>query len=744
MQAGFSYASYGIPHQMSYGYPQQTGGLTEQQLRQIYALQQPSYGAAAQAPSLYQQQPPGQNSQYVQPGSIAYTATQTPNGIMYQPVVAREVSVQTRQGLVKSLQYVPAGPHQGPQGQQPAAAYPQPASYGVQASHVSYPSQAQALAPGAMGNVPGVAYDMRTYGDAFSNGYPGVSPKDLKRAMKQRDKEERERRKLEERAAKKQQEWAKGSQHRLRAEGEELRRARERDRREEYENLEDHEDSYLRGRPDAVRSGVPGGAFNFAGAMGDLSINDEPRRRKMSTAGRSRPGSPSGINFGGPPLQPSYGATYGPGGPGGYVQERTINGIGARPGEIPGGPYPGAMGPGIVPGIPGAPAMAGMTNGVGVMPAPGGGIMPVPADRARTPYGGPNGGSTRSHPNTPSRVPISQMPPSPSNAVPTYGGAPSGASPYPRPGALPNGGTIPAPLYLDPAGLAGGGVAYSQAHAFSREPNPALPYAPFPRFDIVTDMDELFELLPEVPPLPAALVSHDVSRDDWARYMSDIIAAWQPNPQARLVHPPQRAAIVSSLTDTWNEHFFLRRGLHFIFDSVRMPSRHRSASRGSRGSRARYSDESESDNNDSDEPSESENEFDGPGLRVPGSRAGSRAGSRPGSRAGSRTGSHMGRRPRRRNAMSYSLTAECVPMRGRSGIPSAMSATTLMPGGTVMPSGGIVPGGGGGGGIVPGMVHMGGDPRLSGAPMGVGGMVDPRLGAAMGNPPATYQGMNFP
>ena len=65
MQAGYSYAPFGVPQQMSYTYPQQNGGLTEQQLRQIYALQQPSYGTVAQTSAVYQQQPP-HNQQYVQ------------------------------------------------------------------------------------------------------------------------------------------------------------------------------------------------------------------------------------------------------------------------------------------------------------------------------------------------------------------------------------------------------------------------------------------------------------------------------------------------------------------------------------------------------------------------------------------------------------------------------------------------------------------------------------------------------
>ena len=92
--------------------------------------------------------------------------------------------------MVKSVQYLPAGragttaPQQGvsaqQQQQQQAPVYQQPPSYGVQASRVAFPAQTQALPPGAMGHVPGVAYDMRTYGDAFSNGYPSnMSSKEM-------------------------------------------------------------------------------------------------------------------------------------------------------------------------------------------------------------------------------------------------------------------------------------------------------------------------------------------------------------------------------------------------------------------------------------------------------------------------------------------------------------------------------------------------------------------------------------
>lgn len=71
--------------------------------------------------------------------------------------------------MVKTIQYVPTGT--ATTSAPPAAA----SSYGVQTSQLGYPSHSQAPNPSQLGHVPGVAYDMRTYGDAF--GGP-INPKD--------------------------------------------------------------------------------------------------------------------------------------------------------------------------------------------------------------------------------------------------------------------------------------------------------------------------------------------------------------------------------------------------------------------------------------------------------------------------------------------------------------------------------------------------------------------------------------
>ncbi|KAF9507189.1 hypothetical protein BS47DRAFT_1385222, partial [Hydnum rufescens UP504] len=101
----------GPPPQVGYHYGAMPG---QPQYTQAYQTQQQPAYQAGHNPGAYQQ--PHQTSQYVQPGSVAYTASQAPNGgIVYQPVVAREVSIPTPQGVMKSIQYVPAGVPTGAQ-----------------------------------------------------------------------------------------------------------------------------------------------------------------------------------------------------------------------------------------------------------------------------------------------------------------------------------------------------------------------------------------------------------------------------------------------------------------------------------------------------------------------------------------------------------------------------------------------------------------------------------------------------
>jgi len=174
----------------------------------------------------------------------------------------------------------------------------------------------------------------------------------------------------------------------------------------------------------------------------------------------------------------------------------------------------------------------------------------------------------------------------------------------PGAGGMPGGGVgMPGRLGANAVGYPGpgpaAGVGYTQTLAFEREPNRSLTYPPFETFAIVMDMDELIEMLPEVPPLPAALVPHDVLHDDWARYMSDVVAAWK---QSRSSNPHDRATNVRPVLAKWNRQFFVRRGVQFNVSKLSKPHQRRSRSRGSHG---RYNSEdddflSESDSEDSD------------------------------------------------------------------------------------------------------------------------------------------------
>lgn len=181
-----------------------------------------------------------------------------------------------------------------------------------------------------------------------------------------------------------------------------------------------------------------------------------------------------------------------PGGPDGYSRDRRVSQRSRResfsggPGMPGGGLGGGGLGANLAPGGPGMPG-----GGMPYMRSPNGQIVPL---------GDPNMGAS------PSRMPISQIPPSPGrglgrgspyNAQPTYGGLPASA-----------------------AGPQANISQYTAAQAFARPPNPTVRFSSFQPFPIFNNMDEMYEMLPEVPPLPAALVDHDVLFEDWARWMT--------------------------------------------------------------------------------------------------------------------------------------------------------------------------------------------------------------------------------
>ena len=316
-----------------------------------------------------------------------------------------------------------------------------------------------------------------------------------------------------------------------------------------------------------MSAGIPDAGYDpsIEAKLANLSYGGGPRSRRPSNAGpmamgMGMPGGPPDP-YGGPPAPFAGPASNGPGmrpgipqGPGGIIPP------GAGAGG-PGGIIPGAAGGGMdgytrdrrisqrsmrdsmnpaagVPGLGGGlggpglggPGMGGPGMGGPGLGGPGfgGGLTP---GAAGAPGGPAAGGPYIKSPNgqvmplgdgvSPQRTPISQIPPSPGHALgrrspyaaPTYGGLPPGAA-----GVGPQAGPIV------PAGAPGGPPAnitqYSAAQAFSRPLNQASRYSPFKSFPIFNDMDEMYNMLPEVPPLPAAIVDHDVQFEDWARWMT--------------------------------------------------------------------------------------------------------------------------------------------------------------------------------------------------------------------------------
>ena len=306
--------------------------------------------------------------------------------------------------------------------------------------------------------------------------------------------------------------------------------------------------------------GMPGGPHEqtYGGAPFGAPPNGAPFGAPPNGAPFGAP--PNGPPFGAPPNGAPFGAPppngggmrpgmpQGPG-PGGIIP----TGAGAPGGPVPGGIIPGAAGGGVdgymrdrrisqrsmrdgMNAAAGLPGLAGLGAGLG-----GGGLSPSAAGGVpgAGPGAGPGSGPYMKSPNgqfmplgdqvSPQRTPISQIPPSPGHALgrrspyaaPTYGGLPPGAPPGVPPGAPPGvGGAGPiVPAGGPPSAQASIGQ-YGAAQAFARQPSPGSRYSPFKPFPIFNDMEEMYDTLPEVPPLPAALVDHDVRFEDWARWMT--------------------------------------------------------------------------------------------------------------------------------------------------------------------------------------------------------------------------------
>ena len=100
---------------------------------------------------------------------------------------------------------------------------------------------------------------------------------------------------------------------------------------------------------------------------------------------------------------------------------------------------------------------------------------------------------------------------------------------------------------------------------FGRPPNAALSYTQFDTLKI-QDMDDLVGNMPR---MPAVLTTHDVYHEDWIRFMRDLSDAWLgrlPLPESAKQdgRPPKRSVMATDLVELWNDSFFAPRGVELV------------------------------------------------------------------------------------------------------------------------------------------------------------------------------------
>lgn len=100
--------------------------------------------------------------------------------------------------------------------------------------------------------------------------------------------------------------------------------------------------------------------------------------------------------------------------------------------------------------------------------------------------------------------------------------------------------------------------------AFNRLPSfgrgSLAPFEPF----LITWLDNLAK---DMPRLPAVLVPHDITHQDWIKFMSDVTSVWlgqTRNPYPSSAVQPRRSTIASSVIDSWNSAFFLPRRIEVV------------------------------------------------------------------------------------------------------------------------------------------------------------------------------------
>ncbi|CAE6448808.1 unnamed protein product [Rhizoctonia solani] len=535
------------------------------------------------------------------PGTIAYAKSEGPDGIAtYTPVIAQETFYQTPSGPTRGIKWVTATSSQAS-----AAGIP---SGAITASSASQLPQMPTInmPPGGISSsgippagIPPLGGYPASPGDDYPAMKPGMSQREYEKAAKRMEKDRR----AAEKRARKEDKERKGGQ-------------RERDRdQDRWER--DNQDPYdiAGGRGDRQRRMSAGAGLGFERARrmsGGAMLRDDDLSRKLESLDMSFNSRRERRMSGG-------GAAYAPSNAGGFRsrknsmseagRDRKISGdYGQRqsfyppagagpPGGGYGAPIPGGYGAGAR-SMPGSPvrshsAFAPATHHDDI---PRGGPSPRPGYYSRSRHASPSMGSTH--------LPGGY-------GGPSYGGArdPTSASAYPAYGTERT--PYSTASNLPPAGDSyaltrrqTGGAPSSLYPVSGRELNRAQPFTAFEEFFLVEDLRELMQ--PQPPPLPAALVPHDVMAEEWDRCMQGLISLTSQALQS------SRSSAIDPLVDLvtqWNTTFFLPRGVDI---SIYKGNSRRSGPAMNLPSALRTYDESESESesesSSSSESSESEDD----------------------------------------------------------------------------------------------------------------------------------------
>ncbi|KAF8742971.1 hypothetical protein RHS02_03008, partial [Rhizoctonia solani] len=553
-----SYPSHGIPFPGAGGGPPQYANPNAPvQYGGQMGMMQPSGMMPPSMPATTAATDPYANAQ---PGTIAYAKSEGPDGIAtYTPVIAQETIYQTPSGPTRGIKWVTATSSQAS-----AAGIP---SGSITASNAAQLPQAVgmmppiSMPPGGIppGGIPPNAFPPPGTA-ATGYGYP-PSPGDdypvMKPGMPQREYEkEKERRASDKRARKEEKERSKN-------------RDRDRDRdRDRWER--DPQDPYdiTGGRGgERQRRTSTGASLGFerarrmsGGAMLreddlsrkleslDMSFNSR-RERRMSGGGgyapsaagaRSRKGSISEVG-----RERKYSGDFGLSRQSFYPPAGNGAPSGGYNAPVPGGYGAGAR---SMPGSPVRPHSAFHPNHYDDVPH--GGPSPRPGHYARSRHASPSMGPTHlpggygvSYGGGGARDPVS------ASAYPPYGN--ETRTPYSTASNLP-----PASDSYALARRPAAGAPNSLYSVSGRELNRAQPFTAFEEFFLVEDLRELMQ--PQPPPLPAALVPHDVMAEEWDRCMQGLISLTSQALQS------SRSGALDPLVDLitqWNTTFFLPRGV---------------------------------------------------------------------------------------------------------------------------------------------------------------------------------------